>query len=467
MYQFIHVETYSKVSAKKKIEKNYNKETKGRNVSEIIAEATRKQDYCDHVAIVRTPEPPILLYGVEPEKLIELTDDYFNNTKLTNANGVVRGLRKDSHVLLAGIISLNREVEDIWDDYKKDAINWLKEKYGHKLKCVIEHTDEENPHIHFYCVQDNGVSFDLLHDGKKAFSEVGGKLKYKKEIAFKNAMREFQDEFYNNVSLKYGLMRTGPRRGRYSNQEYKARKNQIDLINSYKRKIDKESQEKIIRSNNEVKKINSIIDKAKKEAFNFVIDDFNNKNLLNKTITSITFNKNKIKNHDRLLSSNDFLNRKLKFTENRKNIYKDRFKKEQEKNNKLNSENEYYKEINNFLEFDLIDNKENKNDTRRTIIKEVERFEDELQQYNRAIQSFSRKQQKTRFRFAEIGGKLNRIRDILFSNFKYAIGDLFSINSFERKFKEKRNEKIKQIEKIENQIRFTRTSPEYDIKPKI
>lgn len=464
MYQFIHVESYGKTSAKKKLEKNYNKETKGRNVDEIIAEATRKPDYCDHVA---EPEEPVLLYGVDPSELKNLTDEYFNNTKLTNSNGISRGLRKDSHVLLAGVISLNREVDEIWDDYKKDAIEWLKEKYGHKLKCVIEHKDEENPHIHFYCVQDPGVSFDLLHDGKKAFSAVGGKLKYKKEIAFKQAMRDYQENFYNDVSLKYGLLKTGPRRQRLSNTEYKAQKNQIDLINSYKRKIEKEAQEKIIRSNNEVKKINSIIDKTKKEAFNFVINDFNNKNLLNKTITSITFNKNKIKNHDKLLSSNDFLNKKLKFIENRKNIYKDKFKKEQEKNIKLNSENEYYKEINNFLDFDLIDNKENKNDTRRTIIKEVERFEDELQQYNRAIQNFSRKQQKTRFRFAEIGGKLNRIRDILFSNFKYAIGDLFSINSFERKFKEKRNEKIKQIEKIENQIRFTRTSPKYDIKPKI
>ncbi|MEX9691703.1 plasmid recombination protein [Providencia rettgeri] len=447
MYQFIHIETYSKVSAKKKIEKNYNKETKGRNVSEIIAEATRKQDYCDHVAIVRTPEPPILLYGVEPEKLIELTDDYFNNTKLTNANGVVRGLRKDSHVLLAGIISLNREVEDIWDDYKKDAVEWLKAKYGHKLKCVIEHTDEKNPHIHFYCVQDNGVSFDLLHDGKKAFSAVGGKLKYKKEIAFKNAMREFQDEFYNNVSLKYGLMRTGPRRGRYSNQEYKARKNQIDLINSYKRKIDKESQEKIIRSNNEVKKINSIIDKAKKEAFNFVIDDFNNKNFLNKTLVSITFNKEKIKNYDKIINKNKNLNNKMILMQNRKNYYKNKF-------NQVLNENSELKDkiiINDFLNLDLNLKKEEKreikNDDRKTINQQIERINNEIER---------RKQRNKRLgtKYRNALSVFQKLRRGLLDNIKNTINGFFEIKRGFRDFEQGSEFKLKEttnIEKIINQ----------------
>ena len=57
MYQFIHVESYSKVSAKKKL--NYSNETKGRNVSDIIGEVTRKQGYCDHV---EEPEAPNLPY---------------------------------------------------------------------------------------------------------------------------------------------------------------------------------------------------------------------------------------------------------------------------------------------------------------------------------------------------------------------------------------------------------------------
>jgi hypothetical protein len=38
-------------------------------------------------------------------------------------------------------------------DYKNDSIAYLKNKYGKKLS-VIEHTDEEHPHIHFYCIQE-------------------------------------------------------------------------------------------------------------------------------------------------------------------------------------------------------------------------------------------------------------------------------------------------------------------------
>lgn len=469
MYQFIHVETYGKVSAKKKLEKSYNKETKGRNVSEIIDEAIRTPEYCKHVTSVRPAEPPILLYGVEPTQLTELTDDYFNNTKLTNNKGISRGLRKDSHVLLAGIISLNREVEEIWDDYKKDAITWLKAKYGDKLKCVIEHTDEENPHLHFYCVQDNGVSFDLLHEGKKAFAEVGGKLKYKKEIAFKNAMREFQDEFYNDVSIKYGLMRTGPRRGRYSNQEYKARKNQIDLINKHRKNIENEIKEKVTHSERKLKHIDKIIENTKKNETIKVIKNFNNKNYFNKFIFSI-------KHTNEVFNENIKLKEKLIKSENRKNTVLNRMNKVQEENNKLNNEIkdfDYYKKLNMFL-FNLDENlqpinKENKNESRNRefINREIELIEKQQQQIDQRLKSINTKQRETKFRFTTVRERFNRIRDILHTNFKHTFRDLFSIDYFKRKFEEKRNEEIKTIEKIENQDRFTRESPKHGFKRKI
>lgn len=66
---------------------------------------------------------------------------------------------------------MSRENEDIWDEYKNDAIAFLSNKYGKKLVSVIEHTDEANPHFHFYVIQDPGKRFDLIHDGKKALFE--------------------------------------------------------------------------------------------------------------------------------------------------------------------------------------------------------------------------------------------------------------------------------------------------------
>jgi len=475
MYQFIHIETYSKVSAKKKLEKSYNKETKGRNVAEVIAEATREPDFCEHVTLVRPAEPPILLYGVEPEQLIELTDNYFNNTKLINNKGISRGLRKDSHVLLAGIISLNREIEDIWNDYKKDAITWLKAKYGDKLKCVIEHTDEENPHLHFYCVQDPGASFDLLHEGKKAFSEVGGKLKYKKEIAFKSAMRDFQESFYNEVSIKHGLLKTGPRLQRLTNKEYKARREQILLINQHRKNIENEIKEKVTRSERKLKNIDKIIDNTKRNETIKIIKDFNDSNFFNKYIFSAKYN-------NKIFNENIELKEKLIKSEKRKNTVLNNMNKIKEENIILNNkvkDFEYYKKLNMFL-FNLDENlqpitiNENKvedknNDTRNRefINREIELIAQQQQQIDQRFNSISRKQRETKFRFTEARERLSRVRDILFSNFKHTLRDLFSIDYFKRKFEEKRNKEIKTIEKIESQNRLTRESPKHGFKRKI
>jgi len=449
MYQFIHVESYSKVASKKKLEKSYNKETTGRNVAEIVAEATREPEYCDHVTKVRPSEPPILLYGVEPTELIELTDDYFENTKLTNNKGVTRGLRKDSHVLLAGIISLNREVEDIWNDYKKDAIDWLKAKYGDKLKCVIEHTDEANPHLHFYCVQDHGISFDLLHEGKKAFSEVGGKLKYKKEIAFKNAMREFQNDFYNDVSLKYGLMKTGPKRGRYTNEEYNARKEQIKSINEHKKKTEQEIKEKIIKSNNEIKKINSIIEDSKKEAFKFVIDDFNKKNVFNKLITSVSYNKEKANKYD-------YTAGKLKYSEKRRELYKNKFNVELKEKNKLKKENNYLNKINDFLTFDINEESNNgrKENVRRRIIEQVEFIETEQQQISDRLKKAYNIELRTRAKSNDFRSRIDRVRRSLLYNISSYVRDIFTCELFKRFTKQDiEKPKYEQIEKAKERER--------------
>jgi len=479
--QFIHIETYSDKKQARKKNKNGNEildrdsDFRETTSSGVLNEALRVDGYCDHVDF---PEEPIVLYGVDIHGVEALVADYRANFKLIDSKGKQRALRKDACALLAGTISLKREDIEDWEDYKKASIEFLKNKYGHKLKSIIEHTDEKPLHIHFFVVADHNEVLNDLHEGKKAVSDIRKKNrrsakedKKEQKSAYNKAMVAFQDDFYISVAKKFGFSRTGekPRTRIINTGEYKKAEKerllQIEMIEEKKNEVEK--------LNNTLKNKNNLINEVKKEArkdaFNFIIDDFNNKNLFNKTITSITFNKNKIKNHDLLLNDNNLLNKKLKFTENRKNIYKNRFQKEQEKNNKLNSENEYYKVINDFLEFDLINKEENKNDNRRTIIAEVERLENELQRYNKAIQQFSEKQQKTRFRFAEIRGKFDRIRNILYSNFKNFIRDLFSINNLERKFKENKNknQEIKKIERIKDQSGFTRTSPRNDIKPKI
>lgn len=52
-------------------------------------------------------------------------------------------------------------------------------------------------------------------------------------------MRDFQEDFYKKVSLPYGLMKTGPKRQRLSNSDYKRQQQEVRLINLFKEKQQK------------------------------------------------------------------------------------------------------------------------------------------------------------------------------------------------------------------------------------
>lgn len=340
-YQFIHIEDYGRNAAKKTKNdgknKKYNDETKGRSVSQIISEAKRENGFCPHV---EKPEDPILLYGVGLEEVERLAIEYHENTKIADKNGKVKKLRTDANILLAGVISLNRENIEIWDDYKNDSIAYLKNKYGKNLVSVIEHTDEEHPHIHFYCIQDVGKRFDLMHDGKKALFENRDKKKHDQNIAYLDSMRAFQEDFFKVVSSNYGLSKDGPRRARMSRSDY-------------------------FKLGREVKLINQVKLKAKKDGYKFAIDDFENKNWFNKLTASIAFNKESLSEavsrgnkYKKSLSSKTKKLRELEDVETKYNDLRKDFKLRvnnqtenlRNKNNNLESENENIKNKNKKLE---------------------------------------------------------------------------------------------------------------------
>lgn len=355
-YQFIHVEDYSKVIAKKRGnggKGKYNEETKGRSVRDIIAEAKREEGNCPHV---ENPKPPLLLYGKNLDEVEKLAYEYHENTKLTDKNGKEKKLRSDANILLAGVVSLNRENEDIWDEYKNDAIAFLSNKYGKKLVSVIEHTDEANPHFHFYVIQDPGKRFDLIHDGKKALFENRDKKKHDQNIAYLNAMRKVQEDFFRVVSSNYGLSKDGPKRKRTSRKDYFKQKREIKLIQQVK-------------------------EQAKIDGYNFAVDDFHGKSWLNKVATSFTVKNRTLQEAtargDRYKKGLSSTKKKLKNTESdleetekELSSLKDNFKERvnnqtsllKDKNNKLTVENENIKKQNEQLEH------ENKN--LKTILEE-------------------------------------------------------------------------------------------------
>ena len=324
-YQFIHIEDYGKTVSKKKKNdgknEKYKKESKGRSVREIIAEAKRENGNCPHV---ENPEDPKLLYGVDLDQVEKLAYEYHENTKIQDKNGKEKKLRSDANILLAGVISLSRDNIEIWEEYKNDSIQYLKNKYGKNLISVIEHTDEANPHIHFYCIQNTGRKFDLIHDGKKALFENKDKIKHEQNVAYIEAMRNLQEDFWKVVSKNFGLTKDGPKRARLSRSDYFKQSREVKLLDQVK-----------------VNAINT----GKKLGYKKAINDFNDRSWFNK----ITFVKSfKIKS---LEEESAELKKKNKALASRKNLYKDRVGStieeyedklaEQYKKNKSTSKNLY------------------------------------------------------------------------------------------------------------------------------
>ncbi|WP_419692358.1 plasmid recombination protein [Burkholderia gladioli] len=207
-YQFIHVEEYGRVAGKGK--------EGGSSMSDIVAEAERKPDACEHI---ENPVPPKILYGTAPSGALVEAESWAEQAK--DKKG--RKLRKDGHCVLVGVVSLPTSESFKWEKFKISATKWLKWKYGDRLKSVIEHTDEAHPHLHFFVVPRQGERFETVHDGQLAANAVKdeGKLKGDQNRAYIGAMKAYQDRFGLDVASRYGLTRLGPKRRRLTRKEWK------------------------------------------------------------------------------------------------------------------------------------------------------------------------------------------------------------------------------------------------------
>lgn len=270
--QFMHVELYSREEpAKKTINKsknlNHQSDVRTTTVGGVLSEMKREEGFTSHLEQVNAPQ---VLYGSisDLERSIERYEAEF---KTTDKNGKEKKLRKDACILLAGVVSLDRADEEIWDEYKTKSIEYLKNKYGENLKCVVEHTDETNPHFHFYVVGNQKQDLNLLHDGKLAVSKLAKEDKKKlHQTAYTEAMIKFQDDFYTKVSNKFGLSRTGeePRERYKSRPDYlRFKKRQETALNILANLEEFEEKE---------------FEKAKTRGLNIGIKDFDQNTFLGK-----------------------------------------------------------------------------------------------------------------------------------------------------------------------------------------
>lgn len=472
-YQFIHYEDYSVNKSKKKTNReekrikeqkeagvyksDYNSETEGNDLRSIIAEAKREPGNIPSTVIDGFKEPEIL-YGLTLDEVEEMALSYHANTKIKDKNGKEKKLRKDANIILAGVVSLNRKNEEIWDDYKKSSIEYLKSIYGHKLKSVIEHTDEKHPHFHFYVLQDEGEVFDLIHEGKKAALEAKkeNKIKGDQNRAYINAMREYQSDFFLNVASKYGLTKDGPKRARISREDYLKQQREIELLNKIRKNQELElikSKEKAKKEIEELKEKAKIeIEEAKKnatavarrigkaEGFKSAIIDFKGKNVFGKAVFSRTFNNEMIeklqkKNKDLIIKNKDLFDRKEKYKKDAS--YKYKYIEEKNKN-------EYLNDINEILETD----KENKDDIRKSIIREIERVEKQQREIDLGCSEIKSRNVGNRGSVKEFKERFRRSFRLLFNTIKTACGNIFSTELFkERSERKEENEQIKTSKK--------------------
>lgn len=235
-FQFIHVESYSR-KASSKVSNRASAAAKKSggiavstklSVSEVVAEAMRVEGNHPHVDPDRLA-PPVLLFGSLPS-VIELEVTAWAESA-TDSKG--RSLRSDGLCLSAGVISAPTSLTpDEWISMKSDSIEWLKKRYGDRLRGVIEHVDEAFRHIHFFVVPKVGEKFESIDCGRAASKKAAaeGLTKGEQNDAYKAAMRIFQDSFYSDVGMKNGLARIGPGRRRLDRVQWRQEQSQAGSL---------------------------------------------------------------------------------------------------------------------------------------------------------------------------------------------------------------------------------------------
>ena len=233
-FQFIHVEVYARKKPKLRTKDNWS-------MFDVVNEAERKENSCPHVT---NPKPPTLLFGEMPSVVAEQAAE--NASKAVDSKG--RRMRADAGCFIAGVASFPFSVEECKNDkqkrneyieWEKETIKYLKDEYGDNLKSIIRHADEPNPHIHFYVLpeltKDNKLNIEDLHDGLRAKTKAkeAGVSKYDQRKYFTEAMKKWQNKYYEKVSIYFGHARIGPGRRRLTRTEWQIeRQNNNDVAAS-------------------------------------------------------------------------------------------------------------------------------------------------------------------------------------------------------------------------------------------
>jgi hypothetical protein len=216
-YQFIHLDVFARAAAAKAKEKGWS-------LREVIGEARREPTHCLHV---HQPRQPVTLFGSplsDVEQEANLSADGARDS-------IGRKLRRDAPILLVGVASHPTRPDAVgveraaYDEWERDTVKWLKSKYGARLRNISRHEDEGWLHLHFFVLPElvDGERIETVHPGRAAVANgrAAGIVDRKAlDLRYRQAMRDFQEEFYLAVGARHGLARRGPGRRRLTRGEW-------------------------------------------------------------------------------------------------------------------------------------------------------------------------------------------------------------------------------------------------------
>lgn len=233
--QFFHIQSFARSPNKG-----------GQSVEQVLAEAAREPRYSQHVD---DPKEHRVIFGLSPDGVRQRHDEMVAaggvTVSLKGGKTARRGIRKDRHTLMTCVASHPNLTSQIMNDpaAKADYDAWvdrnlrfLRGLFGDQLVSMIEHVDEEHPHLHAYILplNDTGCSARELNpcwvikmEAETTAREAGHDDKTAVKfgnLAYRAKARELQDQYYDEVGLASGLTRTGPKRERLSRQQWRARK---------------------------------------------------------------------------------------------------------------------------------------------------------------------------------------------------------------------------------------------------
>ncbi|MEO0485524.1 MAG: hypothetical protein AAF092_06400 [Pseudomonadota bacterium] len=235
--QFVHLQTFSLKANKA-----------GQSVQQVLDEAARRPEFSQHVD---EPQAPNIIEGLAPTQVLEMHNEIvgagFVEVAMKDGSTARRGIRRDRHTLLTAVacypvprhlVGEDQAASDAYKRWVEFNVRWLKGQFGDKLVSIIEHVDEQHPHLHAFVLplDDTGCNARrlnpawLVKEEAEALAKDSGKpaqeaVKFGNR-AYRAKGREIQDHYFQEVGLPSGLTRAGPKRERLSREQWRQRKEQ-------------------------------------------------------------------------------------------------------------------------------------------------------------------------------------------------------------------------------------------------